>query len=239
MGAKSSNRNEIIEEFKKALRNNNTKAIKELAKSEELGDANMLNMAIREGYTEILKYLLDSCSNPYNTYRPKSIVNWWIWNYTIGLCPRIRYIPATKIGNAPAVRILLVRGAKICSEEYSKSLINAAKEGNEEIFYILKSHDVDAKIADKEFDNLIQMAVATGNYTSYRLLLELKKPYQEDNAVLPKEDNNKVSIPIIPKKKELNLKTDIKVEKVPATFLRLRTRNDIHVPLNSPTVTKP
>ena len=62
MGSKVSNRKQAMMLFSQALKNKHKHQIRELANSEQIGDASMLNMAIKGSHIDMLKFLLDSCS---------------------------------------------------------------------------------------------------------------------------------------------------------------------------------
>eukprot|EP00826_Nyctotherus_ovalis_P011026 TRINITY_DN12877_c0_g2_i3.p2 TRINITY_DN12877_c0_g2~~TRINITY_DN12877_c0_g2_i3.p2 ORF type:complete len:117 (+),score=8.32 TRINITY_DN12877_c0_g2_i3:71-421(+) len=93
MGSKVSNRKQVMKQFKEALKKKEKEVIKEFAYSEQIGDANMLNMAIREGHIDMLKYLLDCCSILAHNRRCKTCLQQCIWTNSIGMCTSIRYMP--------------------------------------------------------------------------------------------------------------------------------------------------
>ena len=61
--AKPSTRRWIISQFVLALEKNDQIALRTIAESDVIGDAALLNMAIKGGHIDALTYLLQDCSN--------------------------------------------------------------------------------------------------------------------------------------------------------------------------------
>lgn len=62
MGLTASHRKSLLNKYTEALQTNNTDDLREIANSEIMGDGNMLNIAIKGGYIESIKFLIDFCS---------------------------------------------------------------------------------------------------------------------------------------------------------------------------------
>ena len=142
---------------------------------------------------------------------------------------------ALDVGNTSALRVLLVRGAKLSSEEHGRYLIKAAKAGNEEVFQILRAHDVKAEMKEEERDGAIQEALEHNNHKAYKLLLEFNKPPRINNAIpLERKCKEKPDIPLITKK-TMTLTLDTTANTRADYLSKPQTRNILHIPLHLPT----
>ena len=63
MGTQIPKRSQLISNFQTALKHKQTNTLREIARSEQIGDANMLCLAIKSRHMDMLKFLLDSCRN--------------------------------------------------------------------------------------------------------------------------------------------------------------------------------
>eukprot|EP00826_Nyctotherus_ovalis_P011025 TRINITY_DN12877_c0_g2_i1.p4 TRINITY_DN12877_c0_g2~~TRINITY_DN12877_c0_g2_i1.p4 ORF type:complete len:115 (+),score=35.70 TRINITY_DN12877_c0_g2_i1:508-852(+) len=109
-------------------------------------------------------------------------------------------------------------------------------KGSDEVFHILRTHGVRAKLEDVEKDEAIQEALEKGDYRAYRLILELEKSNLCDE-VMPstRRVKEKIDIPLMVKKNmTLTLDTSTNT-KATESLPKVQLRNLVHSPLLTPT----